>query len=57
MKLNKRVYVCVYTLAHINAARGLDVCVKLIKQMLSNCVDVPLCVLRSGLTTHRAGWI
>lgn len=46
--------VCVYTLAHINTVSVLDVCMKLINHMLSNCVDVPRCVLRNGPTTHKA---
>lgn len=59
MKLSKCVCVCVcvYTLAHTNAGSVLDVCMKLINHMLGNCVDVPRCVLRNGLTTRRAGGI
>lgn len=59
MKLNKCVCVCVRVqiLEHINDVSVLDVCMILINHMLSNCVDVPRCVLGSGLTTHRAGGI
>lgn len=51
------VCVFVYTLAHTKAGSALDVCMKLINHMLSNCVDVPRRVLRRGLTTRRAGGI
>lgn len=67
MRLDEAQQVCVgvgvrvcarmYTLAQINAVSVLDVCMKLINHMPGNCVDVPLCVLRCGLTTRRAGAI
>lgn len=58
MKLNKCVCVCACRLWQTYTTMSvLDGCMKLINHMLSNCVDIPHCVLRSELTTHRAGEI